>query len=333
MKWHVVPVKFLVVTKEITMTEVIAAAFTAGNCVSQNARMLESAASFRFGDSELEFGPNPAYSRRLIYRLVLGTVFVSMLIWWTFVPSAGEREFRRSQQALRQATSWKEEIPGGGDYEEEMEVSCSEQRSHIVRHSLAPNGISIIDEETRIGPAGYVRYSSRYEQAPQNDSSSEWQHAPYALLDLPCGKLVKLDPVFSLPDYERLIHTAVISKGDIEYIHGAVCRLWKAQIMPERLRGASAQDDEICIGTDDHLPYRFGKRLYYDWNVTLSIDEPTVVERPRPAPWRPPLLRTEDNRELQEPEPRIIRRSPDPPAWSNSPVPPPPPPSDFGDPH
>ena len=289
----------------------------------------------------MAFGPYPSYSRLVLIKFVLGIVFIVVLVWWTFTPSAGEREFRLSQEALKHVTSWREEVPPGSYYQEQMEVSCANQSAHLIRQSHPPaNGITVIDEEARIGPAEYSRHSVRYEQAPANDSTSEWQRGGYALATIPCGDRATHQTAYSFPDYEHLIPTAVITRGDKDYIHGAVCRNWKAQVVRGGNRYTGADNAEVCIGVDDHLPYRVRRGnvtyTFYDWNVPISIEEPTVVERPRSTPWQQPWAgyRGYDNRMTQqrEPEPQIRYMSPYPPPLPAPSVPPPPPPDNDEDP-
>ena len=283
--------------------------------------------------------PNPAYSRLILIKFVMGIVFIAVLVWWTFTPSSGEREFRRSQEALKHVTSWREEVPPGSSYQEQMEVSCAAQSAHLIRQSHPPsNDINVIDEETRVGTSTYSRHSVRYEQTPSNDSTSDWQRGGYSLATLPCGALARREAAYPFPDYERLIHSAVITRGEKEYIHGAVCRNWKAKVVRGGNQYTGADNREICIGVDDHFPYamRNGSFTYifYDWNVPVSIEEPTVVEHPR-VPWQQPwpAVRAYDYRlEQRDPEPPTRYMSPYPPPLPQPSVPPPPPPEDDGDP-
>lgn len=286
----------------------------------------------------MAFQPNPSYSRWILIKFVVGIIFIATLVWWTFAPSAGEREFRLSQGALKNVTSWREEVAPGSNFQEQMEVSCTNQSAHLIRQSrLDSNGIAVIDEETRIGPAAYTRQSVRYEQTPANDSSSDWQRGAYILPAKPCFALSRSGEAYSLPDYERLIHSAVITRAEKDYIHGAVCRDWKARVMP-RYGGVGAEEEVICIGVDDHLPYRVHKGsvtyILYDWNRPVAIDEPTVIEHLRPAwpqPW--PAVRAHDNTWAQrEPEPPTHYLSPYPPPLPPPPVPPPPPMEEDEDP-
>lgn len=270
----------------------------------------------------------------MLIKSVLGMVFIAMLVWWTFAPSAGERELRLSQEALKHVTSWREEVPPESGFQEEMEVSCSNQSAHLVRSRIVSGGVNVMDEEARIGLSAYTRHSVRYEQTPANDITSDWQRGAYILPTLPCTALSRGGTAYFFPDYERLIHTALITRGEKDYIHGAVCKDWKARITTGRYQGAWSEDDVICIGVDDHLPYRVRKGsttyILYDWNVPVAVDEPTVIERPRPS-WQQawPAVRADANTWTpREPEPPIHYLSPIPPPLPPPPVLPPSPPED-----
>lgn len=284
-------------------------------------------------DCKLIFDRNTAYSRWFLYRFVLGIVFIIILVWWTFAPSAGEREFRRAQEALTHVTSWKEEVPSGNAFfEEQMEVSCFDHRAHLTRQSRIANGGEYIQEETRVGTASYARTSARFPQSPMQDFSMNWQNSALMMLNPPCGKAAATQNVYYFPEFDRLIRTAVITKGNKDYVHGAVCRDWKAHVVI-----AHGMDDEvICIGTGDHLPYRLRKGstsyVLYDWNVPVSIEQPAVLDQPKSVPYyyqqyyqqSTPTWRTSDYRPQNEPPMQYI--SPTPPPLPMPAVPPPPPP-------
>ena len=287
--------------------------------------------------ADLIFEPNTAYSRWFLYRFVLGIVFIVILVWWTFAPSAGEREFRRAQEALTHVTSWKEEVPAGNAYfEEQMDVSCPDRRAHLTRQSRIANGGEYIQEETRVGTASYARTSARFPQSPMQDFSTNWQNSALTMLSPPCGNAARTQNVYYFPEFDRLIRTAVITKGGKDYVHGGVCRDWKAHVVI-----AHGMDDEvICIGVDDHLPYRLRKGstsyVIYDWNVPVSIEQPTVVDQPRPSPYYQqyyqqsmPAWRASDNRQQNEPPMQYI--SPTPPPLPMPTMPPPPPPQEEED--
>ncbi|MBV9435066.1 MAG: hypothetical protein JOZ44_03385 [Acidobacteria bacterium] len=291
----------------------------------------------------MAYGPNPYYSRSILIRFVLGIVFIAMLVWWTFAPSSGQLEFRRTQEALKHVSSWREEVPPGSNYQEEMEVSCDTQSAHLVRQARPANanGVSILDEDTRVGTTAYSRHSIRFEQDPAKDADSDWQRGSYTLSGNPCYALAHGSAVYSIPDFERLIRKAVITKQSKDYVHGRVCRSWKTQVVAP-YTGRYPEQYEICIGVDDHLPYRFRRDdgltfLYYDWNVPVSIEEPTVVEHPRTIPWQQswPYYSNNSSYSAQQPDqgPTMRYISPTPPPLPSGPEPLEPPGGSEDDPH
>jgi hypothetical protein len=192
-----------------------------------------------------------------------------------------------------------------------------------------------IQEETRFGIASYARTSARFPQSPTQDSSTNWQNSAIMMLNPPCGKAARTQNVYYFPEFDRLIRTAVITKGAKDYVHGGVCRDWKAHVVIAR----GMDDEVVCIGVDDHLPYRLRKGstsyVIYDWNVPVSIEQPTVIEQPRQQPWyqqSTPMWRASDNRPQSEPPMQYISPTPPPLTMPAVPPPPPPPEEDSGDP-
>ena len=99
----------------------------------------------------------------MVYRILL-VVLAASTFWWMFRVKDGEREFRESQQALRQVTSWRQEARIGSQDNEQAEIVCPD-RGHWLRHATSQSAGDQTFESFELGPKSY----SRSQEKP-----SEW---------------------------------------------------------------------------------------------------------------------------------------------------------------
>lgn len=63
-----------------------------------------------------------------------------------------------------------------------------------------------------------------------------------------------------------------IEKGELKTLGGAECRVWRVKSL---LMAEDYKNEDICIGTRDHLPYervtQYGRFTYSDWNAPVEI--------------------------------------------------------------
>ncbi len=199
--------------------------------------------------------------RWTIYRLIFGVAVIGFLSWWVFWPSAGEREFRRSMEALSKAGSWREEYSGPG-FSQRAEYSCPDAGRWSIVQTLGDSGLVVTNDYVALGVKSYSRHSIR--QPSGLIQTYPWQ-AELRRSALPCAYRA---------DLEGFIRTSVISKGGIEIVHDAKCRDWRVQVISGRAQGRAHEDHIVCIGIDDHLPRRMDRRLFFEWNSPIHIEAP-----------------------------------------------------------
>jgi hypothetical protein len=203
----------------------------------------------------------------VIYRLLL-VLLVASTFWWVFRVKEGEREFRESQQALRQVTSWRQEARIGSQDTEQAEIACPD-RGHWLRHATSQSAGDQTSESFELGPKFYSR---------SPEKPSEWQSEYVAPVTAACEKLRQGDYVYPLPDYDHLVEHTRISKGAVDTVQGLKCQEWTTtRVISGRFAATQPLDDaQICIGLHDHLPrrikYKNAEYIFYDWNTPIQIE-------------------------------------------------------------
>jgi hypothetical protein len=183
----------------------------------------------------------------VIYRILL-VFLVASAFWWAFRVREAEREFRESQQALRQVTSWRQEARIESRDNQQADIVCPDN-----------------------GP----RPSDATSQSAQKSGN-------VAAVTPDCEKLRRSGHVYPLPDYDHLLEHTKIFKGKVDTVQGVKCQEWTTtRVISGRFTPAAPFDNaQICIGVDDHLPRRIrydkAEYIFYDWNtVTPTERDPT----------------------------------------------------------
>jgi hypothetical protein len=213
----------------------------------------------------------------MIYRILL-VVLAASTLWWLYRVKDGEQEFRESQQALRQVTSWRQESRIGSQGKEQAEIVCPDH-GHWLRHATSQSTGDQTFESFELGTKSYSRSQER---------PSEWISEYVAPVISACEKLRHGDYLYPLPDYGHLLEHTRISKGAVDTVQGLKCQEWTTTrtVSGRFAAGQPLDDAQICIGLHDHLPRRIkyanAEYIFYDWNAPIQIEGSHVLRAPLP---------------------------------------------------
>jgi hypothetical protein len=198
-------------------------------------------------------------------------------------PSAGDVEFGKTLEALKQVKSFRSAYDSAGDTfhsERTLEVDCNRVVIHQQSRNSGSGGESAYEmkeEEFLVGEQRYTR-----------DRDGSWQAGyagPRTSAKWYCGGLTA--PTGLLPDISTMIHHAITEKGDKKTVNGVPCRVWKFDLRT----AVSSRLGSVCLGVDDHLPYEMtnegGHYLYSDYNQPIELDVPQAVVQPASSPQEP----------------------------------------------
>lgn len=204
-------------------------------------------------------------------------LFLFALGYSFFLPSAGERQFTRTEDALARAQSYRmEKIFHGPEYDEswQLEVVCPD-REHSLQSSRsngsqwdAPPGLDI--EDIDIGKQGYRRI------APAGTlDSTEWKKVlgPRGTY---CGRapFLQSSPVVEFKVIRALGH---IEKKGLDTVNGETCQEWVVSVTQPN--GVQKVFD-FCINSQDDLPRRLKvggssfQLIFTDWDKPIDIQPP-----------------------------------------------------------
>jgi hypothetical protein len=207
----------------------------------------------------------------LVIRL-LPILFLVALGYSFFIPSAGERQFTRMEEALGRANSYRmDETAQGKDFIEHwrLEVACpdhehSRQTSEPANPQWdSPKGMDI--EEIDAGNRSYSKFGE-----------SDWKINPFPA-KTHCRKTPFLQQG-SLPDFKHIRALAKIEKKDVDTVAGQACREW---IVTFHAPNGNEKILDYCIGDDD-LPRRLKTNensfqvVWTDWNQAIDIEPPEL---------------------------------------------------------
>jgi len=223
----------------------------------------------------------------LIVRLLLALVLVGWVYSYLFLPSSGEREFRRTLEALKKVDSIHFSLMGdvpAQHSEQQADLVCSEdsfrRQTHIIAHQEGKD-YSVDMETVRTGGKDY-----------QLQPNGTWKRG-YSGMEsakATCQKLAQGAANWIVPDFAELLQHSVIEKGGKKTLNGDVCREWLVTYR----RGMTLDHRSICIGVNDHLPREVidpgtATRWVYAFNIPTQIEAPTnLVPEPVTDTYRPP---------------------------------------------
>jgi hypothetical protein len=207
-----------------------------------------------------------AYWAVLFFRLLFATLGIAFLLWWGFTPRSGDRELRRSQQAWRSATSWRS-VHSSDLSSQEEEVSCPSAARSTWKDQVAEGaqqGLISIKHNVDVGGKHYSMWRVFW-PASGSWTSSGWE--------VTSGRVAVCAQ--RIPDWDHLVRTSIVTRGETEVVRGETCRVWKVRGALSSQRGVN-DEQEICISEHDHLPRRINGVIYYDWNQPIAIAPPDV---------------------------------------------------------
>jgi hypothetical protein len=231
----------------------------------------------------------------LLARLIAVGVILGLALWYR-MPASGEREFRRSIEALKAVNSFHYAMVADmptQHTEQEGDVACTEDAAHqatrVVVHR-PDQDISLNTEVIRVG-------GMQYNLLP----SGLWSHSPLAGQSgrVICQPVVADGHVAILPEFDQMAEHGVIERGDKKTVNGGVCREWRVTLRngpgPLLPRSPDAYEHRtLCLGVDDHLPREMTSsanpgRWTWAFNTSTRIEAPTALA-PDPVQndYRPP---------------------------------------------
>jgi len=225
----------------------------------------------------------------LIPRLLVACAVV-ICAYSALTPGSGEKEFRRSLEALKNVNSihysMVSDVPAQ-QVEQEADLVCSDdsyhRRSHTVVHK--PNLDMTLDDEI-IRTGGHD-----YELQPSGLWKRGYSHVEPAFET--CKRLKQGTSSWVVPDIGELLDHTIIEKGDKKKVNGEVCREWRItkRFLPY---GGTFEHRTLCLGIEDHLPREAfndigNARWTYAYNTPTKIEAPTaLVPEPVHDTYRPP---------------------------------------------
>ncbi len=221
----------------------------------------------------------------LLARLAVAIILVGWVFSYVFLPSSGDREFRRTLEAYKTVNTIHYTLLSDNpaqSMEDEADMACSDDSFHHTQTIDAhqPTGdVHIRIETMRAGGQDYRL---------QNDGRWKRDFSGVESPRTTCGRIAQGDYAWVVPDIRRMLEHGIIEKGDKKMVNGQLCREWKITLR----QGAYLEHRTVCIGVKDHLPLEMvsaGGRETYAFNTLIQIDPPTdVVPLPAQDTYRPP---------------------------------------------
>lgn len=211
------------------------------------------------------------FSYALLLAGVAVVVALAAAVYFAVRPDPARREFELAQQAVRQVQSWRHEhaLPSFGGVREGRvhEVVCPD-RQRVTVQFKGTRGDKAVDESSEIyfiQGASYQRDETGVMRRGRQDFFN-----PEPL----CLQLARGEDTHPFPPFGKFLKSGIFREGSITTVGGVKCRQWRV-LFPVM---QSADNEEVCIGLDDHLPrYRrnlIDKITYSDYNATFAIYPP-----------------------------------------------------------
>jgi hypothetical protein len=231
----------------------------------------------------------------LLARLIAIAVLLGLALWYR-MPASGEREFRRTIEALNKVNSvhysMVSDVPSQHT-EQDGDLMCTDdalrQAMHLVLHQNGKD--ATIDQEIR-------RVGNQQYTLQRNGLWSRGYPSATSVRDI-CQDLGIESYSQSGHEFQQMVEHGIIEKGDKKTIDGDVCREWKVTLRsrpgPLMPRGPSDLEHRtICLGVDDHLPREMTstarlEHWTFTFNTSAKIETPTdLVPEPVHDNYQPP---------------------------------------------
>jgi len=223
----------------------------------------------------------------LLARLLVAAVLVGYVYSALLLPSSGEKEFRRTLDALSRVNSIHYSMVAAEPSqhtEEEADLVCSDDSFHRATRIVVHNSEKDFNLNTEILRAAGQVYRSQGDGLWKHDSSSLETTA------MTCRRLAQHAGVWIVPDIGQMLEHSIIEKGQKKTVNGDLCRDWRVTFRS----GPLLEHRTLCIGVNDHLPREMvananSARWTYTFNSPTTIDPPTnIVPEPERDTYRPP---------------------------------------------
>jgi len=223
------------------------------------------------------------YWRWLLARVSAVAVLLGLALWYR-MPASGEREFRRTIEALQKVNSIHYSMLSDSktqhtEREGEMLCSTGDRRlaTRVVLHQ--DNKEFNIDNEVRVVDG--QEYSLQ--------ASGLWQKGGSQAQAAQDGCKVLIESAYPsyLPEFQRMVEHGIIEKGEKKTVNGEECREWRVTlrtgpgpVMPQS--PGAYEHRTICLGVEDHLPREMTstantEQWTYAFNVPVKIETPTAL--------------------------------------------------------
>ncbi len=210
---------------------------------------------------------------------------VLVLVLWAvsyFVGDNGEKEFKKTLQAMKQVRSFRAayvgHMTGTQTSETSWEVDCNRgilrRSDHTLETSTNPPA-EMRSDQLLVAGKKYVR---KDESWSPNGFAPEAYSSKWYCVNLAQGTNTNL-----FPDIATMIQRAILEKGDKKTVNGVRCREW---LITMKMGGPEIEHNTVCIGLDDHLPYEMNadyNRAHYsfsDYNTAIPFDLPDAALQP-----------------------------------------------------
>ncbi len=231
----------------------------------------------------------------LLARLIAIAVLLGMALWYR-MPASGEREFRRSIEALKKVNSLHYEMVSdlpAQHTEQNGDLVCSDDALREATHVVIHQGDKDTSFDTEVRHVGGQQYTLQ----PSGLWSRGYPGGRSARVM--CQRLGTEDGTWILPEFGRMVEHGIIEKGDKKTVNGDVCREWRVTLLnglgPLLPQSPAAYEHRtICLGVDDHLPREMTSTARpghwtYAFDTSVKIETPTdLVPVPVHDDYRPP---------------------------------------------
>jgi len=193
---------------------------------------------------------------------------------YTLIPSAGERQFTRTDAALGRAQSYRMVVQKkGNEFNERwlLEVVCPDrQHSRQTDEPANPRWDlrrSVDIEHIDVGNRSYIKFFK----------DTEWKAIPFEGI-MHCGTVPFLQDG-SLFDFKHIRAFGHIEKKGLDTVAGETCREW---VITFREPDRAPKVFDFCINSDDNLPRRIKtvdgsfQLILTNWNQLIDIQAPEL---------------------------------------------------------
>lgn len=217
-------------------------------------------------------------------RLVVVSFVVALTVLYMGTGS-GEKEFRKSLEAMKQVHSFRvafSETPAGDAHNDKSwDVDCGRDLVHYQGHLVNTGNDNPHDFTEDQFSAGGRNFELRVDGSwTPMTIPRPFNLAPAQFF---CSSLAHGTDTNLLPSIATMIKRGVIQKGDKKTVNGVRCREWLVTMKGGR---TGLEHDTVCLGLDDHLPYELtvdwenSRSVFSGYNAPIPFDLPDAAVQP-----------------------------------------------------